>query len=354
MATQPIFADEAARWAAVQRRDAAADGQFFYSVKTTGVYCRPSCAARPARRENVAFHADPAAAEAAGFRACKRCRPDGVAPAQARADAIAKACRLIEAAEELPDLDTLAAAAGMSRFHFHRSFKTVTGVTPKGYAAALRTERVQEALAAGSSVTAAIYDAGYNANSRFYADSASRLGMRPSAYRDGGRGMAIRFAVGDCSLGTVLVAATDKGVCSILLGDDPDTLVRDLQDRFGAAELVGGDADFEKTVAQVVGLIDAPGAGLSLPLDVRGTAFQQQVWEALRRIPAGRTASYAEIALAIGRPAAVRAVAQACGANSLAIAIPCHRVVRSDGDLSGYRWGVERKRELLSRERAAA
>ncbi len=354
MATQPIFADEAARWAAVQRRDAAADGQFFYSVKTTGVYCRPSCAARPARRENVAFHADPAAAEAAGFRACKRCRPDGVAPAQARAEAIAKACRLIEAAEELPDLDTLAAAAGMSRFHFHRSFKTVTGVTPKGYAAALRTERVQEALAAGSSVTAAIYDAGYNANSRFYADSASRLGMRPSAYRDGGRGMAIRFAVGDCSLGSVLVAATDKGVCSILLGDDPESLVRDLQDRFGAAELIGGDADFESIVAQVVGLIDAPGTGLSLPLDVRGTAFQQQVWDALRRIPAGRTASYAEIALAIGRPAAVRAVAQACGANPLAIAIPCHRVVRSDGDLSGYRWGVERKRELLDRERAAA
>jgi AraC family transcriptional regulator of adaptative response/methylated-DNA-[protein]-cysteine methyltransferase len=348
--TTTVFADDEARWAAVQRRDRTADGQFLYSVRTTGVYCRPSCAARPARRENVAFHRDPAAAEAAGFRACKRCRPDGVAPAQARADAVARACRLIEAAETLPGLDALAAAAGMSRFHFHRSFKAVTGVTPRAYAAALRSERVQEALAAGSPVTAAIYDAGYGANSRFYADSASRLGMRPSAYREGGRGSIVRFAVGDCSLGSVLVAATDRGLCAILIGDDPDALVRDLQDRFRAAELVGGDAGFEQTVARVVGFVDDPSGRLDLPLDIRGTAFQQQVWEALRRIPAGRTASYAEIAAALGRPSAVRAVAQACGANALAVAIPCHRVVRSDGDLSGYRWGVERKRTLLAKE----
>ena len=354
MATLPLFADEAARWAAVRRRDSAADGQFFYSVKTTGVYCRPSCAARPARRENVAFHADPAAAEAAGFRACKRCRPSGPSRAEEQAAVIAQACRTIDSAEELPDLDTLAAGAGMSRFHFHRVFKSVTGVTPKAYAAARRGERVRAALAGGAGVTEALYDAGYNTNSRFYAESAERLGMLPSRYRDGGRGAVVRFAVGDCSLGAVLVAATDKGVCAILLGDDPEALVRDLQDRFAQAELVGADADFEATVARVVGMIDAPGRSLDLPLDVRGTAFQQQVWDVLRRIPAGRTASYLEIATAIGRPSAVRAVAQACGANALAVAIPCHRVVRSDGDLSGYRWGVERKRELLKREREAA
>ncbi len=354
MATLPLFTDDSARWAAVQRRDPAADGEFLYSVKTTGVYCRPSCAARPARRENVAFHADPAAAEAAGFRACKRCRPDGPSRAEEQAAAVAAACRTIDSAEELPDLDRLAAGAGMSRFHFHRVFKSVTGVTPKAYAAARRGERVREALASGAGVTEALYDAGYNANSRFYAESAGRLGMRPSAYRAGGKGAVVRFAVGDCSLGAVLVAATDKGVCAILLGDDPEQLVRDLQDRFAQAELVGADADFEATVARVVGIIDAPGRALDLPLDVRGTAFQQMVWEALRRIPAGRTASYLEIATAIGRPSAVRAVAQACGANALAVAIPCHRVVRSDGDLSGYRWGVERKRELLKRERAAA
>lgn len=354
MATLPLFADDASRWAAVQRRDRAADGQFLYSVKTTGVYCRPSCAARPARRENVAFHADPAAAEAAGFRACKRCRPAGPSRAETQAAAVAAACRTIDAAEELPDLDTLAAGAGMSRFHFHRIFKSVTGVTPKAYAAARRAERMRAALAGGAGVTEALYDAGYNANSRFYAESAERLGMRPSAYRAGGKGAVVRFAVGDCSLGAVLVAATEKGVCAILLGDDPEGLVRDLQDRFAQAELVGADADFEATVARVVGLIDTPNCSLDLPLDVRGTAFQQQVWDALRRIPVGRTASYLDIATAIGRPSAVRAVAQACGANALAVAIPCHRVVRSDGDLSGYRWGVERKRELLKREREAA
>lgn len=349
--TNPAEAD---RWAAVQRRDPAADGQFVYSVATTGVYCRPSCASRPARRENVAFHADPVAAEAAGFRACKRCRPNGPSAADRRATAIARACRLIDAAEEMPSLDELAAAAGMSRFHFHRVFKDVTGVTPKDYAGARRGERVRGALAAGARVTEAIYDAGYNANSRFYAEAGERLGMRPSAYRDGGRGAAVRFAVGECSLGSVLVAATERGVCAILLGDDPQVLVRDLEDRFPKAELIGADAAFEATVAQVVGLIDAPRQTIELPLDIRGTAFQQQVWDALRRIPAGRTMSYAEIAAAIGRPSAVRAVAQACASNALAVAIPCHRVVRSDGNLSGYRWGVERKRALLSREREAA
>lgn len=349
--TNPADAD---RWTAVQRRDPAADGKFVYSVATTGVYCRPSCASRPARRENVAFHADPAAAEAAGFRACRRCRPNGPSAAERRATSIARACRLIDDAEETPDLESLAAAAGMSRFHFHRVFKEVTGVTPKDYAGARRGERVRGALAGGARVTEAIYDAGYNTNSRFYAEAGDRLGMRPSAYRDGGRGAAVRFAVGECSLGSVLVAATAKGVCAILLGDEPEALVRDLEDRFPKAELIGADPAFEATVAQVVGLIDAPRLGIELPLDIRGTAFQQQVWDALRRIPAGRTMSYAEIAAAIGRPSAVRAVAQACASNALAVAIPCHRVVRADGNLSGYRWGVERKRVLLAREREAA
>ena len=340
------------RWIAVQRRDAAADGQFVYSVASTGVYCRPSCPSRLARRENVAFHADPAAAEAAGFRACLRCRPDGFSQAERRADAVAAACRLIHNAEELPDLDALAAAAGMSRFHFHRVFKSATGVTPKDYARARRAERVRDALNTTASVTEAIYDAGYNANSRFYEEAGRQLGMRPRAYRDGGRGTAIRFAVGQCSLGAILVASTDKGVCAILLGDEPDKLVRALQDQFPHAELIGADEEFESTVAIVVGFIDSPGKALGLPLDVRGTAFQRQVWEALGKIPPGNTVSYSAIAQAIGSPMAVRAVAQACASNALAVAIPCHRVVRSDGGLSGYRWGVERKRVLLDREAA--
>ncbi len=348
------FVGDSARWEAVRRRDALADGQFVYSVASTGVYCRPSCPSRPARRANVAFHADAAAAEAAGFRACLRCRPNGPSHAERRAEAVAAACRLIEAAEELPGLDALAAAAGMSRFHFHRVFKDVTGVTPKDYASARRAERVRSALASQSSVTEAIYDAGYNANSRFYEEAPHQLGMRPGQYRDGGQGTSIRFAVGECSLGAILVAATAKGVCAISLGNDPDKLARDLQDQFPKAELVGADPEFEATIAQVVGLVDDPGHAIDLPLDIRGTVFQRRVWDALRRIPAGKTMSYAEIAAAIGEPGAARAVARACGANRLAVAIPCHRVVRSDGALSGYRWGVERKRTLLDREREAA
>jgi AraC family transcriptional regulator, regulatory protein of adaptative response / methylated-DNA-[protein]-cysteine methyltransferase len=342
------------RWGAVLIRDASHDGRFVYSVASTGVYCRPSCPSRPKRRGNVAFHSDPAAAEAAGFRACLRCRPDGQSPAELRAAAVAAACRRIEAAAEMPDLDELASAAGVSRFHFHRTFRTVTGVTPRAYAEACRSARVRDALASEATVTQAIYGSGYNAPSRFYEAAGRDLGMRPSDYRAGGRGAVIRFAVGDCSLGTVLVAATATGVCSILLGDEPDPLVRDLQDRFPRAEIVGADHDFERTVARVVGIVDAGPEGFDLPLDVRGTAFRRKVWDALTRIPSGRTATYAEIALAIGSPAAVRAVAQACAANPLAVAIPCHRVVRSDGSLSGYRWGVERKRALLDRERDAA
>lgn len=345
---------EAERWEALRRRDPAADGHFVYAVRSTGVYCRPSCAARPARPENVAFYATNAEAKKAGFRPCKRCRPDGPSQNDRRAEAVACACRLIEEAEEAPPLEELATAAGMSPHHFHRIFKQVTGVTPRAYVQANRAARVAGALQQAGSVTEAIYEAGYGSSGRFYETAGARLGMTPTSYRKGGVGETIRFAVGVCSLGSILVAATERGVCAILLGDDPDLLLRDLQDRFPKAELIGGDAAFEATVAQVVGFVEAPGTGLDLPLDIGGTAFQQRVWQALRAIPAGRTTSYAEVAGAIGEPAAVRAVARACGANPIAVAIPCHRVVRSDGGLSGYRWGVERKRDLLDRERKEA
>lgn len=341
------------RWAAVTRHDPAADGVFYYSVATTGVYCRPSCAARQPRRENVAFHDSCAAAERAGFRPCKRCRPNEPSLAQRHAEAVARACRAIEHAEEPPTLEALAGAAGLSTYHFHRLFKAATGVTPKAYASAHRARRVQQELGRAATVTAAIYDAGYNSSSRFYEHADEHLGMTPTAYRDGGRDTEIRFAVGQCSLGAILVAATARGVCAIQFGDDPATLVRALQDRFPKARLEGGDPGFERLVAQVVGFVEAPAQGLDLPLDVRGTAFQERVWQALRTIAAGSTASYAEIAGRIGSPRAVRAVAQACAANPVAVAIPCHRVVRTDGALSGYRWGVERKRELLRREARA-
>jgi AraC family transcriptional regulator of adaptative response/methylated-DNA-[protein]-cysteine methyltransferase len=341
---------EDARWQAVMRRDHAADGTFYYSVRTTGVYCRPSCAARLPRRENVRFHESCAEAERAGFRPCKRCRPNEPALAEQRAAAVAKACRLIETAEEMPNLDTLAKTAGMSRFHFHRIFKSITGVTPKAYAAQHRAQRVRDELGRSATVTEAIYGSGFNSNGRFYAASSGVLGMTPTNFRSGGKGAVIRFAVGESSLGAILVAATEKGVCAILLGDDPDGLARELQDRFPRAQLIGGDAAFEQWVAKVVGLVEAPGLGLDLPLDIRGTAFQQRVWQALRDIPAGATATYSEIARRIGAPKAVRAVASACAANAIAVAIPCHRVVRIDGAMAGYAWGVERKRALLNRE----
>lgn len=340
------------RWAVVCARG---EGEFFYSVRTTGVYCRPSCAARPARPENVAFHATRAEAERAGFRACKRCKPDQAPLPERQAAVVAGLCRMIEAAESPPTLEALAGHAGLSVFYTQRMFKAVTGVTPRAYAAAQRAERVRGELQVKGTVTEAIYGAGYNSSARFYEKSGELLGMTPGSYRAGGPDLEIRFAIGECSLGSILVAATERGVCAILLGDDPEALAHDLERRFPNARLLGGDADFERVVARVVALVERPGRGpgaTALPLDIRGTAFQQRVWQALAAIPAGTTRSYAEIADSIGAPRAVRAVAQACAANAIAVAIPCHRVVRTDGELAGYRWGVERKRELLAREAA--
>ncbi|MDY0011574.1 MAG: bifunctional DNA-binding transcriptional regulator/O6-methylguanine-DNA methyltransferase Ada [Rhodocyclaceae bacterium] len=341
------------RWAAVLARDPQAEGRFVYGVRTTGVYCRPTCGARAPRPENVRFYLTAAEAEAAGLRPCRRCRPDLPPLARRQAALVTELCRRIDQAETSPSLEELARQAGLSAFHVHRLFKAATGMTPRAYGAARRAERVREELARGGGVTTAILEAGYNSSSRFYAESSRLLGMTPRRYRAGGADTVIRFAVGQCALGAILVAASTQGVCAILLGDDPETLVRDLQDRFRQAELVGGDAGFEEWMAQAVGLVEAPGLGLDLPLDLRGTAFQQRVWRALREIPAGSTASYAEIARRIGAPGSARAVAGACAANPLAVAIPCHRVVRNDGGLAGYRWGVERKRALLEREAPA-
>lgn len=342
------YATEDARWQAVRERDPQAHGHFVYAVRTTGIYCQPGSSGRLPRRDNVEFFDSAAEAEAAGYRASRHAAParDGT-----RAALVADACRRIDAADTPPTLEALAAQAGLSLFHFHRVFKAHTGLTPKAYASAARARRLRQELSGPSAtVTDAIYGAGFNSNSRFYAASEQLLGMRARDYRAGGTGAVIRFAVGQCALGAILVAQSQRGICAILLGDDPDALLRDLQDQFPRAQLMGADADFERLVAEVVGFVEAPAIGLNLPLDVRGTAFQERVWQALREVPVGATVSYAEIAERIGSPRAVRAVARACGANALAVAIPCHRVVRRSGELSGYRWGVERKRELLQRE----
>jgi AraC family transcriptional regulator of adaptative response/methylated-DNA-[protein]-cysteine methyltransferase len=340
------------RWTRVLARDRTADGLFWYSVATTGIYCRPSCASRAANPINVQLHDTLADAKATGFRPCKRCHPDGPSIDAENAAIVARACRLIEGREEEPSLNALAKAVGRSASYFHRSFKAVTGLTPKDYAAAHRARKVREGLISGSSVTEAIYDAGYNSSGRFYEKSTDMLGMTPTQFKKGGTNEEIRFALGQTSLGAILVASSKKGVASILLGNDPDALLRQLQDRFPKARLVGADEDYEALVAQVVGLVELPQIGLDLPLDVRGTAFQRRVWQALREVPVGQTVSYMEIALRIGSPKAVRAVAGACAANNLAVAIPCHRVVRNDGALSGYAWGIERKKALLDREAA--
>lgn len=337
-------------WAAVLARDPSFDGRFVYSVATTGIYCRPSCPARRPGRAHVRFHTSTAAAERAGFRPCKRCKPNQRSPAQERAAKVGAACRLIEAAEHPPRLDTLAAAVDLSPYHFHRIFKSALGVTPKAYAAAHRRKRLRAALKSEATVTEAIYGAGFNSSSRFYATSSEVLGMTPSQFRQGAPDANIEFAIGQCSLGAILVAASATGVCAILFGDDAASLRRDLARQFPRAHLTEGDRGYRQLMAKVVAYVENPREDLDLPLDIRGTAFQHRVWDALRRIPSGATASYTEIAKAIGAPGSARAVARACASNRIAVAIPCHRVVASDGSLSGYRGGVERKRALLAKE----
>lgn len=346
----PNCPDDDSAWRAVTARDACFDGRIYYAVTTTGIYCRPSCPARKPDRANVTFHASPEAAERAGFRPCKRCDPSAAAPAWA--EKIEQACRLMELAEAPPTLAALADAVGSSPHHFHRQFKEFLGITPKAYAAALRDDRVRAALSRGASVTHALYEAGFSSSGRFYAGASDALGMAPRTFRDGGTAEKLTYAVAACSLGHVLVAASAKGVCAIILGDRPDELTEALQTLFPRATFNEGDDWFGDTTAAVVCLVDAPAKQSELPLDIRGTAFQRRVWEALRKIPPGKTATYSEIAAAIGAPNAVRAVAGACGANKLAVIIPCHRVVRSDGALSGYRWGPGRKQALIDREKS--
>ena len=338
------------RWHAFMERDPAFDGRFFVAVKTTGIYCRPSCPAKRPKRDNVRFYATGAEAARAGFRPCKRCKPDQPSLAGQHAAMIEAACRTIERAETEPKLDELASAAGLSPYHFHRLFKSKLGVTPKAFAAAHRQNRVREELGRSATVTEAIYGAGFNSNGRFYATSSEALGMTPSEFRAGGNNAEIRYAIGESSLGLLLVAASDRGVCAIFFGDDADALVRDLRRQFPRARVTSGGSEFDDLLGKVIGFVENPRRDLDLPLDIRGTAFQRRVWEALRRIPLGATASYGEIAKAIGSPKSVRAVGRACGSNPIALAIPCHRVVGSGGSLTGYRGGVERKRALLAKE----
>lgn len=344
-----ITTEQDARWLRIMARDKTADGQFWYSVRTTGVYCRPSCPSRRCNPENVAIHATLAEAKATGCRPCRRCRPDE-SPESYKQTIVAKASRLIEIADEALSLSELATAVGLSPYHFHRLFKTATGVTPKAYANACRAKRLRHELDMNQPMTDAIYNAGFNSSGRFYENAPKMLGMTPRNYRAGGDQEKICFAVGECYLGAILVASSVKGVVAILLGDDPDALLRELQDRFPKAQFIGSDADYEALVAQIVGFVENPRTDLALPLDIRGTAFQQRIWEALRAIPLGQTMSYSEIATRLGMAGSARAVAGACAANALAVAIPCHRVIRTNGDLSGYRWGIERKRHLLERE----
>lgn len=349
-AKRPIRASDDTLWAAMVARDTSYDGKVYYAVASTGIYCRPACPARLPKRANVSFHTSCAEAEAAGFRACRRCKPDQPSAAQLNAAMVAHACRLIETSVEAPKLDDLAAAVGLSPFHFHRIFKKVAGLTPKAYATAHQNQRVRASLATPVSITQAIHEAGFNSGGRFYALSPEILGMTPTQLRKGAADTVITFATAPSSLGLVLVATTKVGICAVLIGDEAAALTHDLQSRFPKATLNAGSKDFRKLLAAVIRHVEMPLNTFTLPLDVRGTAFQHKVWRALRAIPAGQTVSYADLARRIGKPTAVRAVAGACGANPLAVVVPCHRVVRTDGALSGYRWGIERKRTLLTRE----
>ncbi len=347
------FEDDAAnaeQWRAVLARDAAADGAFVFAVRTTRIYCRPSCPARRPKRTNVQFFKAPAAARDAGYRACRRCRPD---EPPVRTALVQRLCRLIDEAPSPPSLAALAAHAGLSAFHVQRVFRQTVGVTPRAYAAARRAQRVRNELGAGASVTAAMHRAGYGSSGRFYAEADARLGMLPKSVRSGGAGEQVDYTIAPCSLGKVLVATTQRGIVAILLGDDDRGLEDELAQRLPRAERRRSDRSFAARLARVIAFVDGERADPGLPLDVRGTAFQQRVWECLLRIPRGSTTNYTAIARELGLPRGARAVARAVATNALAIVVPCHRVVRSDGELAGYRWGVPRKRALLAREGAA-
>jgi AraC family transcriptional regulator, regulatory protein of adaptative response / methylated-DNA-[protein]-cysteine methyltransferase len=339
------------RWQAVVRRDAQADGEFVYAVRTTGVYCRPSCPSRAARRENVAFFDSADLAAAAGYRPCKRCRPDTLSQQQRRNVLVRQACQTIELNASAPTLAALAQQAGMSPYHFQRVFKAVTGLSPKAYHKAVLARRVTASLQAAPSVTAAIYDAGFNSTGRFYEAAPALLGMPPDSYRKGGKGEHIRYTVEPSTLGWIVVAATRRGICAIEFGDASQALADRIRARFPQAEFEPADDAFTRWVARVLRYIEQPRGVLDLPLDVQGTVLQHRVWQALQAIPAGQTASYGEIAKRLGQPQAHRAVAHACAVNPVAVAIPCHRAVRADGALAGYRWGIARKAELLRREK---
>ena len=337
------------RWQAVQARDAAADGQFVFAVQTTGIFCRPSCRARHALRQNVRFYADAETAAQAGFRPCKRCRPDEQDPLARRRLMIEKACRLLEQEQPLT-LDDLAQEVAMSPYHLHRLFKSATGMTPKAWQQAARAARLRSRLTQGEKITDSVLAAGFPDSTSFYRKADATLGMTAKQFRRGGDDTTVRYALSDCALGRCLVAESARGICAILPGDDDDSLLNELHTLFPNAQHELGDASFAARVQQVITSVDNHTVTLTLPLDIRGTAFQQQVWQALRAIPGGETASYQQVARAIGKPNAVRAVARACAANTLAIIIPCHRVVRNDGGLSGYRWGAARKAAILRRE----
>lgn len=337
------------RWQSVVDRDTDADGQFVFAVQTTGIFCRPSCRAKHALRKNVRFFADAQQAQDAGFRPCKRCQPDKDSAQQHRLDKIARACQLLEQESPLT-LDELAQQVAMSPYHLHRLFKATTGMTPKVWQQSWRARRLRDALAKGVPVTQAILNAGFPDSSSYYRKADQALGMTAKQFRKGGDNVSVRYTLADCALGRCLVAESERGICAILLGDDDATLVADLHALFPAAQDVPAEANFQQRVREVIVAINSRDASLSLPLDIRGTAFQQQVWQALRTIPCGETVSYQQLASTIGKPKAVRAVASACGANKLAIVIPCHRVIRGDDALSGYRWGIARKAQLLQRE----
>ncbi len=347
------FKSDEDRWQAFASRDPGADGRFFAGVKTTGIFCRVLCPARLPKRENVIFFNTWHEARDAGFRPCKRCRPMEES-AETHREAVIAACRMLESAESAPTLADLAEQAGLSPFHFQRVFKRSVGLSPKQYYLEKRTQRMRENLPLSERVTDAIYDAGYGSSARFYSKALETLGMKPDAYRKGGRGMEISYAVQSSALGLMLVAATAKGVCLICFGEEASELEKEVVRRFPIAHISESGAVFKDWLARVVAFVENPGGSLELPLDIRGTAFQRRVWAALREIPAGATETYSQVARRVGSPGAVRAVANACADNNLAVAIPCHRVVRLDGGLGGYRWGLDRKRALLEKEKLLA